>query len=121
MVATLRQTTQQSFPSMTRKACRGRARAAGGNFRQPRSAEADGGTGARAHTRDAPSPCNTGRRGANVEMHQDAPVDVATTPRTAMPVPHEALNGPRLRGFESLRDRLCAEFEAIETPGWTAG
>jgi coproporphyrinogen III oxidase len=32
----------------------------------------------------------------------------------AMPVPHEAVKDRAHAWFESLRDRLCAEFEAIE-------
>ena len=31
-----------------------------------------------------------------------------------MPVPHEALKDRARAWFETLRDRLCAEFEAIE-------
>jgi coproporphyrinogen III oxidase len=47
-------------------------------------------------------------------MHQKAPLMSQPAREATMPVPHEALKDPARAWFESLRDRLCAEFEAIE-------
>jgi coproporphyrinogen III oxidase len=47
-------------------------------------------------------------------MHQKAPLMSQPAHEATMPVPHEALKDRARAWFESLRDQLCAEFEAIE-------